>query len=325
VATIINVILKGSALLNRLLSQQASNRKALTEQERQKRERAAVEQKRRQAIAKAAPPSFTRRVEEPAATPSGRLLIVFSTSYVRIDPDGTGHYSYGHAYGLVPITIPVSGHNLTSISEPFFTDIPNIEGPASAGGSTGTWGVGTLPQPLQNTYGKTLYYGSIDGRATINFTGVFFNYNLSFSANSRSTIEADVISPTDLTVGATPQEGIALTTARRTAALKRRDDWLANVPQGYTSRYTFAGLQYDSATSLITFNFTDSQRPGTTLPVRVARSVMAPLFESMRGTVVSYSLTTEGGIYAPRPPSFYEQNTPPGSRWWTINTNIIGP
>jgi hypothetical protein len=122
VATIINVILKGSALLNRLLSQQASNRKALTEQERQKRERAAVEQKRRQAIAKAAPPSFTRRVEEPAATPTGApTVLVISCTFIDLPdwsfPDGDRPFQATAA--LNARAEPPTGTLITVTAPPF--------------------------------------------------------------------------------------------------------------------------------------------------------------------------------------------------------------
>ncbi len=122
-ATIIHVILKGSALLNRLLSQQASNRKALTEQERQKREQAAVEQKRRQAIAKPAQPSFTRRVEEPAATPTGApTVLLISCTFIDLPewsfPDGATSGAQAAAI-LNTRAEPATGKLVTVTAPPF--------------------------------------------------------------------------------------------------------------------------------------------------------------------------------------------------------------
>jgi hypothetical protein len=139
VATIINVILKGSALLNRLLSQQASNRKALTEQERQKRERAAVEQRRRQAIAKAAPPSFTRRVEEPAATPTGApTVLLISCTFIDLPewfyPGGVARAPDATAQ-LNAAQTPATGKLLTVTAPPFtLEDWQDFDGRAPQAG-----------------------------------------------------------------------------------------------------------------------------------------------------------------------------------------------
>lgn len=124
-ATIINLILKGSALLNRLRDRQAANRKAQLEQERQRKDAAKARQARQAAIPQRSQvATFARREEEPAATPTGApVVLLISCTFVDLPdwsfPDGVTTGSEASA-ALNARAEPATG-TLTTVTAPPFT------------------------------------------------------------------------------------------------------------------------------------------------------------------------------------------------------------
>ena len=181
----------------------------------------------------------------------------------------------------------------------------------------------------QKTYKNTLYYASsydhryhkLEGFIQVagpsglplytqNTTEPRYTYyNLRFSSVSRSVTASETTGPDD-------GDGFDRWTA-----------WLAPVPDDYEPRYmvgtpTIEPTNYDSATQITTVNVLDRDEldqnmQGPIRPVRIARSILAPLLESDNGNFFF-------GYNPPFTTFENRQDGPPG-RYYTLRINIIQP